>query len=148
MERIMYKQLIHFPIAAIICAILLFTACASVKNQYAETDPIMGEWTNDKGIAVTIHRLPSKELVAEVVSAPGFFSNDLGAGKMIIRNIQPYMAARYVGSFTMPGSEKSVKLQIRFKDMNTLVFSTTDKRAQGNLMVWKRIVNSKPDISK
>lgn len=138
----MYKKLICFPIATFICTVLLFTACAGVANMPSEKDPIMGEWTNDKGLVVTIHRLPSKELVAEILSAPGFFSNDLGAGKMIIRNIQSFMNSRYIGLFVMPGSEKSVKLLIRFKDMNTLVFSTDDKRAKGNLMVWKRLVKS------
>ena len=138
----MHKKPICFPIAAFIGALLLFTACAGVENMPSEKDPIMGEWTNDKGVVVTIHRLPSKELVAEIVSAPGFFDVDIGAGKMLIRNIQPIMTSRYVGLFVMPGSEKSVKLLIRFKDINTLVFSTNDKRAQGNLMVWKRLVKS------
>ena len=114
----------------------------------SENDPILGEWINDKSVIVTIHRLPSKELVAEILSAPGFFNNDLGAGKMIVRNIQPFMTSRYVGLFVMPGSEKSVKLLIRLKDMNTLVFSTDDKRAKGNLMVWKRLVKSDTILQK
>jgi hypothetical protein len=142
MDGDMQRKPIYFPNVLIICFIILLMACAGEQNVRANRDPILGEWINDKGVATVIHRLPGNELVAEVISAPGFFGNDIGAGKMIIRNIQSFQT-RYSGIFVMPGEEKSVRVQIRFRDMNTLVFSTDDKRAKGNLMVWRRVKSNK-----
>jgi hypothetical protein len=141
MKNEINKNRFKFSVVPFICAILLFSSCAGVKNPPPTQDPIMGDWTNDKGITVTIHRLPGNELVAEIISSRGFFSNDIGAGKIIIRNIQPFLA-RYSGIFIMPENEKSIKVQIRFSGKNTLVFSTEDKRAKGNLMVWKRVIKN------
>jgi hypothetical protein len=138
----MQRKLIYFTVVSVIFIIFLLMACAGEENIRANRDPILGEWINDKGVATVIHRLPGNELVAEVISAPGYFGNDMGAGKMIIRNIQSFQT-RYSGIFVMPGEEKSVRVQIRFRDMNTLVFSTDDKRAKGNLMIWHRVKSNK-----
>ena len=136
----MYRKQIFLTAACLVSTIFLM-ACAGEENIRANQDPILGEWTNDKNLTILVHRTPGKELVAEIISAPGFFEDNIGAGKMIIRNIQPFQT-RYSGIFVMPGEEKSIKVQIRFRDMNTLVFSTDDKRAKGNLMVWRRLVKS------
>jgi hypothetical protein len=141
MDDTMYKKQSYLPIASLICTILLLVACAGEENIRMNQDPILGEWTNDKNMTILVHRTPGNELVAEIISAPGFFDANVGAGKMIIRNIQPFQT-RYSGIFVMPGDEKSVKVQIRFSNRNTLVFSTEDKRAQGNLMIWYRIIKS------
>ena len=141
MDVTMYRKQIFLIVACFVSTIFLLMACAGEENIRANQDPILGEWTNDKNLIILVHRTQGKELVAEIISAPGFFGDNIGAGKMIIRNIQPFQT-RYSGIFVMPGEEKSIKVQIRFKNMNTLVFSTDDKRAKGNLMVWRRLVRS------
>ena len=147
MDVTMYRKQIFLIVACFVSTIFLLMACAGEENIRANQDPILGEWTNDKNLIILVHRTQGKELVAEIISAPGFFGDNIGAGKMIIRNIQPYQT-RYSGIFVMPGDEKSVKVQIRFSNRNTLVFSTDDKRAKGNLMIWHRLLKSNNTLRK
>ncbi|MHB9030540.1 MAG: hypothetical protein ACYC9O_17380 [Candidatus Latescibacterota bacterium] len=100
-------------------------------------DSLSGDWVNEKGITVRIHRLADSRLGAEIISAPGFFTNDVGGGSVVLRDIRPYTNG-YAADFVMPGNERPVRVQIRFLNYNTLIFQSADKRIQGNRMIWKR----------
>lgn len=127
-------------------AIAILCSCAAQRDMRRDTDPLLGEWTTDRNIVLTVHRLAGNELVAEMTSAPGFYSTDLGAGSIIVRNIQPLAPGKYSGIFAMPGNEKPVKVQMRFMNRNTVVVDTGDRRAQGNKMLWRRA--AKPAVPK
>lgn len=144
--KIMKKKTIRngiplFLIPVIILSVM--TCCSSQRTMRITSDPLLGYWKTDRDIIVSIHLQQGSELVAEIVSAPGFFSNDIGAGNLIMHNIRQSTVG-YSGLFIMPGTEKPVKVEIRFANRNTIVFNTGDKRARGNKMVWHRVSNFQP----
>jgi hypothetical protein len=122
-------------------AMLLLYSCAAQQNTRREFDPIIGQWKTNQNILLTVHRLTGNELVAEITSAPGFFSADLGAGSMLVRNIQPLSPVMYSGLLTMPGNEKPIAVRLRLMNTRTVVVDTADRRAQGNKMLWKKVAN-------
>jgi hypothetical protein len=117
-------------------AAVFFISC-SPAGVRPGMDSLSGDWVNDKGIVVRIHRLEDTRLGAEIISAPGFFAKDVGAGNVVLRNISPYSDG-YAADFIMPGKERPVRVLIRFLDAGTLIFQSSDKRVQGNRMIWKR----------
>jgi hypothetical protein len=121
-------------------AVVFLVSCAAQRDVRQDMDPILGEWKTSQNIVLTVHRLEGSELVAEMTSAPGFFSTDLGAGSMIVRNIQPLAPGKYSGLFAMPGDEKPIKVTLRFVNRNAVVVDTGDRRAQGNKMLWQRML--------
>jgi hypothetical protein len=113
-----------------------FVSCSSGSIRPG-VDSLSGDWVNEKGIVVRIHRLADSRFGAEIISAPGFFTNDLGAGNVVLRDIRPYSNG-YAADFVMPGEERPVRVQIRFLNYNTLIFQSSDQRIQGHRMIWKR----------
>ena len=110
--------LTFFLLAA--AAAFLFS-CASQQGARRATDPILGQWNTNQNILLTLHRLPGSELVAEMTSAPGFYTKDLGAGSIIVRDIRPLSMGKYSGLLVMPGKEPPIKVRLRFSDTNTIV---------------------------
>ncbi len=119
----------------VVCAVLF--SC-SVGGARREADSLSGDWITDKGIAVRVQRLSDNRLGAEIVSAAGFFTNDLGAGNVVLRNIRPFSNG-YQADFIMPDNERPVQLRMRFLNRNTLLLESPDKRTQGNKMIWRRV---------
>ena len=135
----MTKKKPFLTIFLLVMATVLLFSCAAQRDVRQETDPILGQWKTNQNILLTVHRLAGNELVAEMKSAPGFFTSDLGAGSIIVRNIQPLSPGKYSGIFAMPGAEQPLKVQLRFRNRNTITVNTPDRRAQGNQMVWRRM---------
>jgi hypothetical protein len=124
-----------------------FFSCASHKVLEQKPEPILGQWKTHQNIILSVHQLAVDELVAEISSAPGFFSMDIGAGAMIVRDIKRQSPGIYTGLFSMPGNEKPIKVHLSLINRNTIVVDTGDSRAKGNKMLWERITNipnSKP----
>lgn len=117
-------------------------SCAAQHDMRQESDPLLGQWKTDRNIIITVHLLAGNGLVAEISSAPGFYSTDLGAGTIIVRNIQLLAKGKYSGLFSMPGNEQPIKVQLSFMNRNTVVVDTGDRRAKGNKMLWRRLANS------
>lgn len=131
-EKIVKKSVFSFLIP-------LFLSCAAQQNTDRLTETLLaGEWVAGNGVVVRVARLADNRIGAEIASARGFFSTDLGAGNVLLRNIRPYSGG-FVADFIMPGNADPVAVRTRLLDRDTLLFDTGDKRAKGNAMVWKRI---------
>lgn len=127
----------RFPVWFMLIAVLLVISCASGGAGRQGAESILGDWMTDKGILMRVHRLADGQVGAEIVSAPGFFTTDTGAGSVVLRNIRPYSSG-YSGDFVMPGNLQPVRVTMRFINPGALLFETRDKRAGGNKMIWKR----------
>ncbi len=126
----------------LIASAFLFS-CAARQNTVSDREPLLGQWETNQGILLTVHRPEGNELIAEMTSAPGFYSTDLGAGSIIVRKIQPMSTGMYSGLFPMPGNEQPIKVQLRFVKRNAVVVETGDRRAKGNMMLWRKVIKPK-----
>ncbi len=115
---------------------VFLVSCASPGTRI-NSGLLSGDWVNEKGLTVRIHRLADNRLGAEIISAPGFFSNDTGAGSVVLRNIRPFSNG-YAADFIMPGNERPIQVRIRFLNHDTLLFQGNDKRIKGSRMIWER----------
>ena len=121
-----------------VLGLLILTSCAARHAGRADA-LLSGNWSAGNGVIVRIGRLPDNRLGAEIVSARGFYSNDLGAGTVVIRDIRP-RGAGFTGKFVMPGTAAPVTVRMRLLNRDTLLFGSADRRVKGNRMVWKRIL--------
>ena len=125
------------PLTGLIMVACICAACAGAMS-IERYQPLMGEWTTDKGIIMSIRQSTDGGVAAFIKATPGFRGRDIQSGKAVISTIRPLVDGGYTGLFLMPGNLKPVKVRMMFSGPDTLLIVTWDRRAQGNIMKWQR----------
>ena len=113
--------------------------CCAGRETVVSYRSIMGNWRTERGIIMSIHLSPNSSVVASITSAPGFISEDVSPGKVVITNIRPLVDGGYRGVFEMPGTLKPVDVKMKLINRNTLGIVTWDRRVENKIMKWHRV---------
>jgi len=118
---------------------VIFQGCVQNMEMQA-IRPIMGNWTTDNGLEMSIRPTPDTGVSAVIVSSGAFVGEDTKIGKVILMKINFLVDGGYTGYFIMPGEQKPLKVKMVLLDRDTLLISLWDIRKMGNSMKWKRVV--------
>jgi len=119
--------------------VFLLAGCAAGSTAYDRILPIMGNWSTDQGLTVTIRQSSENGYGAFITVAPGFTGGDFAVGKAVITGIRSLPDGKFSGNFEMPNGESPIQVQMALAHNDLIIVAWERRYNRQQVMTWHRM---------